>query len=341
MLPVVLGLQGSRLQASLLAATPSPTPTAIKLATSQSPATYGQPLSLTAGLVGLNPSAAPSGVVRFTADGIPLGSGAIDGSGRASLPVILLGAGQHVIGAFYDGDAANAATSTTLTQTIVQAPSSIALTSSASQATVGAAVVFTVVVKPAAAGAGVPTGVVTLTVGSHALASGALVGGTVGLTVSSLAVGANAVVAAYAGDANFLPASATLQVTIVAGGTQPARTTPAPARSNPPPSPAPSPVAPSPSVSPSPSEVPPSPTATVTATPAPASPSPAAAKGTGGGFPIGTALVALVLVGAALGSVPVYRRLRPPTTIRIVHREALPPEAGGSPESGPGAGTDE
>lgn len=104
-------------------------------------------------------------------------------------------------------------------------------------------------------------------------------------------------------------------------------------RASPSPSPSGAPASPATTVSPTAS-----PTAepSLTAEPGPAaSPTPAAVTTTGTPF-LATperdglavlALVLLVLLGVALGAVPVYRRLRPPTTIRVIHR-ALGPAAG-------------
>jgi hypothetical protein len=91
------------------------------LASSNDPAVFGDPVTLTATVTA--PSGTPTGVVNFYDGTTLLGSAFIDGNGVASITISLLGAGDHMITAVYNGDVADGiSTSTVLTQTITALP---------------------------------------------------------------------------------------------------------------------------------------------------------------------------------------------------------------------------
>jgi hypothetical protein len=103
------------------------------------PSQYGQTATLTATVVaGGTLTAIPTGSVTFFDSGKPLGTATLNAAGIASLPIATLTTGAHQITAGYLGDAANAtATSTTVTQTITQAPSVVTFTPNLSTITYG------------------------------------------------------------------------------------------------------------------------------------------------------------------------------------------------------------
>jgi hypothetical protein len=116
-------------------------------------------------------------------------------NGSASFATSSLAAGTQSISAAYTGSASyNASNSSVLLQ-VVKSVSSVALSSSANPATVGAAVTFTAVVTPATA-----TGTVQFLSGSTSLGTVTLANGAASLTTSSLSQGADSITASYGGD---------------------------------------------------------------------------------------------------------------------------------------------
>jgi hypothetical protein len=98
----------------------------------------------------------------------------------------------------YGGDANdNTSTSSTLTQTVNKANTTVALASSANPSTFGSSVTFTATVSPSAA-----TGTVTFKDGSTTLGTGTLSGGGASFATSTLAAGSHSIKASYGGDAN-------------------------------------------------------------------------------------------------------------------------------------------
>lgn len=82
--------------------------TTTSLLASPSPATFGQPVTLTATIAPVAPGAgAPSGIVTFLADGVALGTGTLGGQSpdQAILTVRALQVGTHQLTAAYAGDA--------------------------------------------------------------------------------------------------------------------------------------------------------------------------------------------------------------------------------------------
>jgi len=139
-----------------------------------------------------------------------LGSGTLNGSGRATLSTNTLAVGSHSITAVYGGDG-NFITSTspTLNQAVNQDGTSTALSSSINPSVNGQSVTFTATVTAAAPGSGTPTGSVTFMDGSTALGSATLGSGKASFKTTSLAVGSQAITAVYGGDGNFTTSTST------------------------------------------------------------------------------------------------------------------------------------
>lgn len=88
----------------VLTALASTTATTTTLMSSTNPSTVGQPVTFTATITPLN-APAPTGTVTFF-DGVTnIGSGAVNGSGVATLTTSALASGSHSITATYSGDA--------------------------------------------------------------------------------------------------------------------------------------------------------------------------------------------------------------------------------------------
>jgi sugar lactone lactonase YvrE len=164
--------------------------TTVTIASSLNPSTAGSTVTFTAAV---SPSAA-TGSVQFLNGSTVLGTVALS-NGSASFATSSLAAGTQSISAAYTGSASyNASNSSVLLQ-VVKSVSSVALSSSANPATVGAAVTFTAVVTPATA-----TGTVQFLSGSTSLGTVILANGSGSLTTSSLSQGADSITASYGGD---------------------------------------------------------------------------------------------------------------------------------------------
>ena len=106
-----------------------------------------------------------------------------------------------------------------MSEILLGAESVTALSSSPNPSVVGQTVNFTAAVK-AAQGSTVPTGTVTFRDGSVTLGTAALsAGGAAAFNTAVLAAGTHPITAAYGGDANFSPSSATVTQTVTAIGT--------------------------------------------------------------------------------------------------------------------------
>ncbi len=173
----------------------------------------GQPITFTATVTATAPGAGtPTGSVNFMDGSTLLGSGTlgvVSGVMQATLTTSSLATGSHSITAVYSGDTNFAGgTSTTLSQTVGQPPSTTVVVSSVSPAVVGQSVTLTAAVAAVVPAAGTPTGTVTFKDGITVLGPGtlAVVGGVdqATLTISSLALGSHTITAVYGGDTSFI-----------------------------------------------------------------------------------------------------------------------------------------
>jgi hypothetical protein len=117
------------------------------------------------------------------------------------------------------GDAGNYSLSQpTASASITPASSASALVSSQNPSTPGSNVTFTATVSAVAPGAGTPSGDVVFAANGTPFSTNALVSGAASASTASLPSGTNTVAAQYAGDANFLTSSDTLQQIVQAIG---------------------------------------------------------------------------------------------------------------------------
>src|SRR6202050_484731 len=164
------------------------------LSSSANPSTYGSSVTFTATVT---PSAA-TGTVTFKDGSTTLGTGTLS-SGKATFSASTLAAGSHSITAAYGGDTNyNSSTSSTLTQTVNKANTTVTLASSANPSTYGASVTFTATVSPSAA-----TGTVTFNDGATTLGTGTLSSGKATFSTSTLTAGSHSITAAYGGATNY------------------------------------------------------------------------------------------------------------------------------------------
>src|SRR5262249_618158 len=146
------------------------------LASSVNPSVFGQSVTFTATVTSGSPGT-PTGSVTFKDSGTTLGTGALNGSAMATFSTSTLTGGTHSITGVYGGDPTLAPNpSTPLTQTVTQAATSTAVTSSANPSVFGQSVTFTANVVAVAPGAGTATGSVTFKDGAATLGTGVLNG---------------------------------------------------------------------------------------------------------------------------------------------------------------------
>jgi hypothetical protein len=173
------------------------------------PSTYGQAITFTATVSPTPPAGGvPTGTVTFMDGNTVLGTGTLNSSSQATFTTTLLTAGSHSITAVYGGDVNYAgSTSAVLTQTVSQAGTTTAVSSSANPGTYGQPVTFTAAVTSFAGAR--PSGTVQFWDGSTLLGTGTLVwDATTGqmeatFTTSSLSRGTHSIHATYLGDSNF------------------------------------------------------------------------------------------------------------------------------------------
>jgi sugar lactone lactonase YvrE len=167
------------------------------VSSSPNPSTYGQAVGLR-GTVTSGAPGGPTGTVTFKNGAITLGTTALN-AGNALLAAAKLPTGTLTITATYNGDAQSGKSSGATTQTVNQATTTTALTSSVNPSSVGRTVKFTATVSSATT---VPTGSVTFMDGSNVLGSANLAAGKTSYSTSMLSAGSHSITAVYNGTAN-------------------------------------------------------------------------------------------------------------------------------------------
>ena len=175
--------------------------TTTAVSSSASSSVFGQSVTFTATVTS---TGTPAGTVSFLDGATVLGTGTLNGSGAATFTTSSLSVASHSITASYGGGTGfNSSTSTAITQTVSQASSAAALSSSLNPATVGQSITFTATISAITPGAGTPTGTVTFFDGATNLGTGTLSAGVATLTTSALTQATHSITAVYAGDTNF------------------------------------------------------------------------------------------------------------------------------------------
>jgi hypothetical protein len=176
--------------------------TTTTLTSSTNPAMVGQVVTFTAAVTG---GASPSGTVSFYDGGNLLGTVTLSSNGQASLALSTLSIGTHSVTATYWGDSTNASsTSSSLSQSVVRASTSLTVSANPNPSVVGQSVAM---VANLSGGYGTPTGVVTFYDGSTSLGAVVLSGGQASLNVSFSAVGSHPLSASYGGDSQNAPSN--------------------------------------------------------------------------------------------------------------------------------------
>ena len=181
--------------------------TTVTVTSGTNPSAFDQAVTFT---VKIQPSSGgtPTGTVTLLDGSSSLGSTPLPTSGVVQFTFATLLVGSHSITATYSGDNDFlAGTSAALAQTVNQAPTTTALTSSANPSSYGQTLTFTASVATSFGGS--PTGTVTFFDGGTQIGSASVSGGFARFTAAatSLSAGSHSIVASYGGDANFTGSS--------------------------------------------------------------------------------------------------------------------------------------
>jgi hypothetical protein len=170
------------------------------VASSLSPSNYGVSVTFTATVTG--PNATPTGTITFLDGATTIGSGSLDGTGKATMATSILVVGNHPITVQYGGDSNfNAVASSSITQTVNAVAATVTATSSINPSSFGQSVDFTATVTGAGA---TPTGTVAVTDGATTLGTITLnASGSGVLTTATLTGGSHSLLFTYSGDSNY------------------------------------------------------------------------------------------------------------------------------------------
>jgi hypothetical protein len=194
-----------------------PSTTALRSSTANDTSVFGQSVTFTATVV-KSTGGAPLGTVVFTdqTTGVVLGTVALNANGVATVKTSALAVGSHTIVAVYNGNMNVATSSQTLTQTVNQANTSLALTVSTTSSNVPLTITSNVV--PVSPGAGTPTGTVDFYIDGVFEGTVSLSAHKASLTLGGgLSTGTHTLEAIYSGDDDFLPSSETRTITFSVG----------------------------------------------------------------------------------------------------------------------------
>ncbi len=168
---------------------------------SVNPSTFGQSVTFTATITPSSGSG-EAGTVTFFDNGGQIGTGIVSG-GQATLTTSTLAVGTHPITASYTGDGnfVGSSTTSTLSQVVNKASTSVSLQSSLNPSNSGQSVTFTATVTPST-GSG-ETGTVTFFDSGGQIGTGSVSTGQATFSTSSLSVATHPITASYGGDGNF------------------------------------------------------------------------------------------------------------------------------------------
>src|SRR2546426_271269 len=184
------------------------------LTSSLNPSTYGQNVTFTVHVDDSTLVLTPTGNVTFYDGANSLGNFSLIGD-SAQVSTGALTAGPHTLKSVYSGDSNFNSDSTTITQTVNQAPPAVTLASSLNPSTFGQNVTFKAKVD---SGTHTPTGSVTFYDGASSLGTVSLTGDTAQVSTAALTSGAHSIKAVYSGDANFRSDSTTITQTVNKAG---------------------------------------------------------------------------------------------------------------------------
>ena len=187
--------------------------TSTGLTSSATPGVFSQSLTFTAKVTVSTGSGTPTGTVEFFDAANFLGTGSLSTADTATFTTSASTVGTHSIQAVYQGDTSFGGSSTTLSQTINQANSSISL-AALSAAVYGQTVAFQATGSAAAPATAAPTGPVAFFDNGSLLGTGTLSSGVATFSTNGLSVGNHPITVSYGGDANFTSAGPTAAQTL-------------------------------------------------------------------------------------------------------------------------------
>ncbi|HEY5331237.1 MAG TPA: Ig-like domain repeat protein [Acidobacteriaceae bacterium] len=189
--------------------------TTTSLTVSPNPAAVGANVVLTATTTAASGTA--TGTVTFDDGTTSLGTGALNGSGVATLAVSTLTGGSHSLTASYAASGSFGASTSAAVALLINQTTTTVVTAAPNPAAQGVSVVLSATTT---ATSGTPSGSVTFYDGATSVGAGTLNGfGTATLSVSSLAVGSHSITASYTATSGFL-ASTSVAVTLVINAPQ-------------------------------------------------------------------------------------------------------------------------
>jgi subtilisin family serine protease len=176
----------------------------LSVASSATPSVFGQPVTISAAVASAAANSnTPTGSFNLYEGSTLLGSCVLV-SGSCSVQLAALSTGTHKLSASYAGDSKFDIVSSTLSQTVSQASTSLSLTSSSNPVVAGQVLTLKVTLSVVAPGAGVPTGVATFYDGSSSIGTVTLDATGQALLTTTLSQGTHAISVAYGGDSSFL-----------------------------------------------------------------------------------------------------------------------------------------
>lgn len=192
-------------------------PTGTSVSADVAAARFGRPVTFSAEVSVPAPGGGiPTGEVRFTLDGEPLGAPVtITGGVATTTPISTLPVGINAVGAEYSGDADHAGSGEILFEEVTPGATITALTSSADPTIFGVPVLFAARVEPTAPAQGEPGGTVRFTLDGSAICDVPLSAGEATCEAPTLYAGDHDVVASYSGEADFEPSDGRLTESVV------------------------------------------------------------------------------------------------------------------------------
>ena len=197
--------------------------TSTSLSVASSVLTEGQPVTLSATVVG----SGATGAVQFTDNGSPLGAAVALSSGTATLVTSALAAGNHTLAAQYSGDRTHQASASNGVDVVVRMATAVAVSASPDSIAFGQGVALSATVSRGNGGGNgggttPPTGTVQFKDGATLLGTPvALSNGVATLNTNAWSsTGTRSITAVYAGDGAHAPStSASVALTIAPGTT--------------------------------------------------------------------------------------------------------------------------
>jgi hypothetical protein len=201
---------------STVSQTVNKSPSTTSVTSTPNPSVYRQAVTLNASVAASGDGAGkPTGAITFSEGTTTFGSAPLDNTGKASLTVSSLTAGDHNITGSYGGDPNFMASMTSVSQTVTKSPTTTNASSTPNPSVHGQSVTFNVTVAASSGGTAVPSGTITFSEDASTLGSALLDNtGRASLTVNSLAAGTHDVTASYGGDTNFLGSTASVSQTV-------------------------------------------------------------------------------------------------------------------------------